>query len=200
MSFTQSPSEDPSHGEPPTGIRGIFRSLSVRQREKSQEKKAARQRQQNWTPPDSGDSKSWSLEEIQQEYEILLQKYKETTRDQNYLAKASITNKKELTNAGNVANQCREWVHDCKKTLQCLEESLHLVINKEETQAAIAKACKHPGPENVHLAMKGISDADKRITALQTQIRGYVRCSSTVAEQGAWLLSHLFLVPCVSWS
>ncbi|KAF5252123.1 hypothetical protein FANTH_2871 [Fusarium anthophilum] len=156
MSSTQSPFEDPNHGEPPTGIRGIFRALSVRQQEKSQEKKAARQRQQNWTLPGSGT------------------KYKETTRDQNYLVKASITNKKEITDAGNVANQCREWVHDCKKTLQCLEESLPLVINKKEAQAAIVKACKHPEPENVHLAMKGISDADKRITALQTQIRGYV--------------------------
>ncbi|KAF5970938.1 hypothetical protein FBULB1_9502 [Fusarium bulbicola] len=153
MSSTQSPFEDPGHGEPPTGIRGIFRALSVRQQEKSQEKKTARQRQQNWTLPDSGDSKNWTLEEIQQEYEILLKKYKETTRDQNYLVKASITHRKEIKNAGNVANQCREW---------------------EEIQAAIAKACKHPEPENVHLAMKGISDADKRITALQTQIRGYV--------------------------
>ncbi|KAF5534223.1 hypothetical protein FMEXI_11391 [Fusarium mexicanum] len=174
MSSTQSPFEDPSHDEPLIGIRGIFRALSIRQQEKSQEKKAARQRQQSWTLPDSGDCKSWGLEEIQQEYEILLKKYKETTRDQNYLVKASITNKKEITNAGNVANQCREWVHDCKKTLQCLEESLHLIIDKKETQATIAKACKHPEPENVHLAMKGISDADKRITALQTQIRGSV--------------------------
>ncbi|KAF5680100.1 hypothetical protein FCIRC_5953 [Fusarium circinatum] len=132
MSFTQSPFEDPSHGEPLTGIRDIFRALSVRQQEKSQEKKTARQRQQNWTLPDSGDSKNWTLEEIQQEYGILLK---------------NITHREEITNAGNVANQCRKWVHD---------------------------SCKHPEPENVHLAMKGISDADKRITALQTQIRGYV--------------------------
>ncbi|KAG5753272.1 hypothetical protein H9Q72_005418 [Fusarium xylarioides] len=174
MSSTQSPFEDPSHGAPPTGIRGIFRALSVRQQEKSQEKKAARHRQQNWTLPDSGDCKSWSLEEIQQEYEILLKKYKDTTRDQNYLVNASITNKKEITHAGNVANQCREWVHDCKKTLQSLDESLRLVINKKEAQAAIVKVCKHPEPGNVYMAMKQISDADKRVTSLQTQIRGYV--------------------------
>ncbi|KAF5700922.1 hypothetical protein FGLOB1_10483 [Fusarium globosum] len=78
------------------------------------------------------------------------------------------------TNFKDIGWLCREWVHDCKKTLQSLEESLRLVINKKEAQAAIAKACKHPEPENVHLAMKEISDADKRITALQTQIRGYV--------------------------
>ncbi|KAI1011553.1 hypothetical protein LB504_002519 [Fusarium proliferatum] len=174
MSSSQNPFEDPGHGPHATGIRGMLRALSVRQQEKNQEKRAARQRQQNWTLPDSGDCKNWSLEEIQQEYEILLKKYKENTRDQNYLVNASITNKKEITNAGNVANQCREWVHDCKKTLQSLEESLRLVINKKGAQAAIAKACKHPEPENVHLAMKEISDADKRITALQTQIRGYV--------------------------
>ncbi|PNP75582.1 hypothetical protein FNYG_10991 [Fusarium nygamai] len=111
---------------------------------------------------------------LSQEYEILLKKYKDTTRDQNFLVNASTTNKKEITNAGNVANQCREWVHDCKKTLQSLEESLRLVINKKEAQAAVVRACKRPEPDNVHLAMKEISDADKRITALQTQIRGYV--------------------------
>ncbi|KAF5647272.1 hypothetical protein F52700_1574 [Fusarium sp. NRRL 52700] len=137
MSSPQNPFEDSSHS-----IRGMLRALSVRQQEKN-----------------SGDCKSWSLEEIQQEYEILLKKYKDNTLDQNYLVKA-----KEITNARNVANQCREWVHDCKKTFQSLEEA----------QAAILQACKHPEPDNVHLAMKGISDADKRISALQTQIRGYV--------------------------
>ncbi|KAK2675747.1 hypothetical protein RAB80_007932 [Fusarium oxysporum f. sp. vasinfectum] len=173
MSSTQNPFEDLIHGAPATGIRGMLRGLSVRQQEKSQEKKAARLRTQNWILPDSGECKSWSLEEIQQEYEILLKKYKETTRDQNYLVNASISNKKAISNAGNVANQCREWVNDCKKTLQSLEEALRLIINKKEAQAAIAQACKHPVPDNVHLAMKEISDADKRIAALQAQIRGY---------------------------
>ncbi|CZR37062.1 uncharacterized protein FPRO_02678 [Fusarium proliferatum ET1] len=157
MSSSQNPFEEPIQGSHANGIRGMLRALSVRQQEKNQEKRAARHRQQNWTLLDSGDCKSWSLEEIQHEYEILLKKYKENTRDQNYLVNASITNKKEITNAGNP-----------------LVESLRLVINKKEAQAAIAKACKHPEPENVHLAMKEISDADKRITALQTQIRGYV--------------------------
>ncbi|ENH68999.1 hypothetical protein FOC1_g10010172 [Fusarium oxysporum f. sp. cubense race 1] len=155
MSSTQNPFEDPIHGAPATGIRGMLRGLSVRQQEKSQEKKAARLRTQNWILPDSGECKSWSLEEI------------------NYLVNASISNKKAISNAGNVANQCREWVNDCKKTLQSLEEALRLIINKKEAQAAIAQACKHPVPDNVHLAMKEISDADKRIAALQAQIRGY---------------------------
>ncbi|SCO84988.1 uncharacterized protein FRV6_09115 [Fusarium oxysporum] len=156
MSSTQNPFEDLIHGAPATGIRGMLRGLSVRQQEKSQEKKAARLRTQNWILPDSGECKSWSLEEIQQEYEILLKKYKETTRDQNYLVNASISNKKAISNAGN-----------------SLEEALRLIINKKEAQAAIAQACKHPVPDNVHLAMKEISDADKRIAALQAQIRGY---------------------------
>lgn len=63
MSSTQNPFEDPIHGAPATGIRGMLRGLSVRQQEKSQEKKAARLRTQNWTLPDSGECKSWSLEE-----------------------------------------------------------------------------------------------------------------------------------------
>ncbi|KAH7167684.1 hypothetical protein DER46DRAFT_295248 [Fusarium sp. MPI-SDFR-AT-0072] len=86
----------------------------------------------------------------------------------------SCSNKKAISNAGNVANQCREWVHDCKKTFQSLEEALRLIINKKEAKAAIAQACKHPVPDNVRLALKEISDADKRIAALQTQTRGYI--------------------------
>ncbi|KAF4959628.1 hypothetical protein FGADI_1551 [Fusarium gaditjirri] len=76
--------------------------------------------------------------------------------------------------SGNVANQCREWVYDCKKTMQSLEDALRLIINKKDAQAAITEACRHPTSDNVHLAMKEINDADKCIRALQGQIGGYV--------------------------
>jgi flagellin-like hook-associated protein FlgL len=174
MAPTQNGGEDLTHGTPATGLRGMLRGLSVRRLEKSLDKKAADQREQNWTLPDEGECKRWTLEELQQEYEILLKKYKQADRDQNDLVSASITDKKVTANAGNVANQCREWVHDCKKTLQSLEGAIRLIINKTDAKAAVAQACKHPTPDNVHLAMKEINDADRRIEALQSQIGGYV--------------------------
>jgi hypothetical protein len=73
-----------------------------------------------------------------------------------------------------VANQCRELVHDCKKTLQSLEGDLKLTNNKKNVKAVITQACKHPTEDNANLALKQIDDADKRIRALQSEIRGYV--------------------------
>ncbi|KAF5977457.1 hypothetical protein FCOIX_6473 [Fusarium coicis] len=98
--------------------------------------------------------------------------YKEA--DQFYLDKAKITERKVTVHSENVANQCREWVHDCKKTLQSLEGDLKLIINKKNVKAVITQACKHPTEDNANLALKRIDDADKRIRALQSEIRGYV--------------------------
>ncbi|CCT63999.1 uncharacterized protein FFUJ_04825 [Fusarium fujikuroi IMI 58289] len=154
---------DPGHGAHASGIRGLLRGFSKRRPESRQDTTAGEKRARRWTLPKEGECKSWSLEELQVEYEILRRKYKEA--DQLYLDKAKITERKVTVHSENVANQCREWVHDCKKTLQSLEGDLKLVINKKGVKAVITHACKHPTQDNVNLATKEIHDADKRIRA-----------------------------------
>ncbi|KAF4501381.1 hypothetical protein FAGAP_2427 [Fusarium agapanthi] len=161
MSSTQSGFKDPGHGTPPTGIRGLLRGFSKRRPESRQGTTAGKMRIRSWTLPNEGECKSWSLEELQLEYEILRRKYKEA--DQFYRDKAKITERKVTVHSENVANQCREWVHDCKTTLQCLEGDLKLIINKKDIKAVITQACKHPTQANVNLATKEIDDTDKRI-------------------------------------
>ncbi|KAF5580332.1 hypothetical protein FPCIR_10667 [Fusarium pseudocircinatum] len=172
MSSPQTPFEDHGHGAHATGIRGLLRGFSKRRPESRQDTTAGEMRERSWTLPKEEECKSWSLEELQQEYEILRRRYKEA--DQFYLDKAKITERKVTVHSENVANQCREWVHDCKKALQSLEGDLKLIINKKDIKAGIIQAYKHPTEANVNLAMKEIDNADKRIRALQSEIRGYV--------------------------
>ncbi|KAF5722776.1 hypothetical protein FMUND_2425 [Fusarium mundagurra] len=193
MSSPQTPLEDPSQGAHAIGIRGLLRAFSKRRPESRQVTTAGEMRPRSWTLPNEEECKSWSLEELQQEYEILRRKYKEA--DQFYLDKAKITERKVTVHSENVANQCREWVHDCKKTLQSLEGDLKLIINKKDVKAVITQACKNPEQGNVNLALKQIDDADKRIRAVQNEIRGYVDALRQWLGQGAWFLSYSSLFP-----
>ncbi|KAF4423793.1 hypothetical protein FACUT_10404 [Fusarium acutatum] len=172
MSSIQNAGNDPTPSAPATGICGLLRGFSKRRPESRHGTTAWEMQMRSWTPPDEGECKSWSLEELQLEYEILRRKYKEA--DQFYLDKAKIIERKVTVHSENMANQCREWVHDCKKTLQSLEGDRKLIINKKNVKAVITQACKDPTQANVNLAMKEIDDADKRIRTLQSEIRGYV--------------------------